>query len=149
MKLPLRGDAAWPRPSKRQTIALLLISGFAVACGHPSSAVGTTRTTSATQRVPNTPVSPEAVAAIAGTRCLHEAKCDNVGAGRLYPNYATCVNAFRGEALSYLTASTCPNGTIAAQLDGCLANLRGQRCSGDLDTIDQVTACSTSSLCPR
>jgi Family of unknown function (DUF6184) len=151
MKLPLRGDGIWPRAIKSKTIAFLLFSGFAAACGHNTySAIGTTTTTSAAQ--PSTPVTPgipEAIAAISGTRCMREAKCDNVGAGRRYPSYSSCVSEFRGQALSHLTSYTCPNGTVAAQLDGCLADIRGRGCSNELDTIDHVTACSTSSLCPR
>jgi Family of unknown function (DUF6184) len=147
MKLPLRGDGVGPRPIRNHTIAFFFFSGLAAACGHQYSVVGTTTMTSAAQ--PRATVTPEALDAIAGTRCMHEAKCDNVGFGRHYANYFSCMSELGGETLSYLTSYSCPNGTLAAPLDDCLADIRGERCSNERETIDHVTACSTTSLCPR
>jgi hypothetical protein len=146
MKLPLRGVGLGPRPTRSRAIALFFLSGLAVACGHEYAEVGATTTTSAR---PSEPVSGEAVDAIAGTRCRREMRCDNVGAGRRYVSYDGCTTEMRGVAMNHLTTHACPHGIDAAQLDKCLADLRGERCSNVLDTIDRVTACSTSSLCPR
>jgi hypothetical protein len=147
MKLPLRGAGVDPRPARNRAIALFLLSGLAVACGHEYAEVGATSTTSAAQ--PSKPVSAEAVDAIAGTRCRREMRCDNVGAARRYVSYDGCTTEIRGDAMNHLTTHACPNGIDSAQLDKCLADIRGERCSNVLDTIDRVTTCSTSSLCPR
>jgi len=117
-----------------------------VACGHSYSETGATSTTAAQ---PSGPVNQRAIDAITGARCEREVRCDNVGANRHYVSREGCMTQLRGEAMNSLTTSACPNGIDRAQLDRCLADVRGERCENVLDSLDRITNCSTNALCSR
>ena len=85
--------------------------------------------------------------ALAGTRCMREAKCENVGAGRTYSNRDACMTEIRGESMNRLTATACPNGLEAAKLDDCLATLRNDHCENMPSGLDRFPTCSASLLC--
>ena len=147
MKIPLRDSGAGHRWTTGAGVAFAIVGGL-VACGHEYTEVGTTRVTSAVV-APSPPVDPQEIDAIALTRCKREARCENIGAGRHFGSYEGCAAELRGEAMNKLTTYACPKGIDVVQLDKCLADIRGERCSNLIDTLDRVTACSTSSLCSR
>jgi hypothetical protein len=128
------------------SIALFVAgAAMAVACGHEYSETSYTTTTGA---IASRPVHQEAIDAIAATRCSREARCDNVGAGRHYGSRQGCMTQLRGESISDLTTAACPH-LDNAQLDKCLADIRGERCENVLDTIARLSSCSRSSLCSQ
>jgi hypothetical protein len=129
------------------SIALFVFAAATVvACGHEYSETSSTTTTGA---VASSPVNQQAIDAIAATRCAREARCDNVGAGKHYVSRQGCMTQLRGEGMNDLTTTACPHGLDNAQLDKCLADIRGERCENVLDTIARLSSCSRSSLCSR
>jgi hypothetical protein len=127
-------------------LGLAALAVVAAACGHEYSEADTTTTTAATQ---NAPASQRAIDAITAARCQREARCDNIGANRHYVNRTGCMTQLRGEEMNQLTTSACPNGIDNAQLDRCLADIRGEHCENALDTIERISTCSTGALCPH
>ncbi|MGO8994592.1 MAG: DUF6184 family natural product biosynthesis lipoprotein [Polyangiaceae bacterium] len=130
--------------NKNLSLELIFIAAVAVAaCGRSY-----TETTTAAV-VPSAPVTGRAIDAIASERCQREARCENIGANRHYVSLGGCTTELRGEVMNQLTTATCPNGVNSAQLEKCLAGVRGQRCENALDALDRQTLCATTSLCSR
>jgi hypothetical protein len=117
-----------------------------ISCGRggegPGAQPGTTTTSAAAPM-------QSAVNDLATARCDREELCNNVGAGKKYGTRDACVNEMRAKGNADLQASACPNGVDPQQLDKCLAEVRGERCGNALDTISRLTACRTSTICPK
>ena len=48
-----------------------------------------------------------------------------------------------------LRSAQCPGGISQVQLDKCVAEIKGERCSNPTDTVARVASCQTTALCVR
>ncbi len=131
---------------KIRTTAVLAVAALAAAlfACEKSSDRGATTTTTTTAASMNA----DAVQQIAAARCDRELSCNNVGTGRKYVTRDSCIDELHGSVQSDLRGDQC--GRVdRAQLDKCLADIRGERCDHPLDTIARLSACRTGTLCTK
>jgi hypothetical protein len=115
----------------------------AVACCQPAwREPGTAVTTGASASAAETAAQTLAVA-----RCDREEKCNNVGDGKEFTSLNACVDELRDKSKNDLRTAACRGGVDDAQLDKCVAEIRGERCGNALDTITRLTSCRSSALC--
>lgn len=114
------------------------------AChGESRPATTTTTTGGATGATAN----ENAIHGMAMARCDREEICDNVGSGKKFATREVCMAELRDKGREELRATECPGGIDQAQLDKCLADIRGERCGNPLDTVTRLASCRTSALC--
>ena len=112
------------------------------AC-HESASVGTPTTTSAAV-VDNS----QAINSITYARCSRENACNNIGANdKKYTTFDNCVKELNHDTGITLRADACPQGVLADRLDGCLNDIRTERCGNPIDTIERIGSCRKGMLC--
>ena len=118
--------------------------GFvALGACHESVSVGTPSTTSAAV-VDNS----QAINSITYARCSRENACNNIGAqDKKYQTFDACVKELNHDTGITLRADKCPQGVLADRLDGCLNDIRTERCDNPLDTIERIGSCRKGMLC--
>ncbi len=129
----------------RAMTVVLPMTAAAFGCAHTNGSSSTTTTAAPQDR----PVSEKAVESLASARCDREATCDNVGVGKSYASREACMSNVRGKGQNDLTAASCPKGIDQAQLDKCLAEIKGERCGNPLDSLSRLNACRTGAICPN
>lgn len=50
------------------------------------------------------------------------------------------------DATTAIGRGDCPRGVAQSKLDGCLADIRNERCDNALDAIARVATCSSANL---
>jgi hypothetical protein len=118
--------------------------GFvALGACHESVSVGAPSTTSAAV-VDNS----QAINSITYARCSRENACNNIGAqDKTYSTFDACVKELNHDTGITLRADKCPQGVLADRLDGCLNDIRTERCGNPLDTIERIGSCRKGMLC--
>ena len=89
----------------------------------------------------------DAATAIVSMRCEREMHCDNVGESKKYSSAQDCSDRIRSDWKDALNARHCPNGVNDAELDECLAKIRGEDCSSPLDTLSRLSECTRGQIC--
>jgi hypothetical protein len=123
----------------------LLLGGLLFAACQHGGEVEPTHMTSAI--IPTDPVDSNSIDLIASGRCDREEKCAGIGEGRTFSSRRSCVIHLREDALSELTAGTCPGGVDRPRLDACLAGIQDEPCDVVTERLSLVPACRRSSLC--
>lgn len=88
-----------------------------------------------------------AVSAIAKARCEREARCENIGADKSYTSVGACEEKIRADWAGDLNKYECPGGTVKAELDECLADVRSEDCGNPFDTLSRIAQCNASDIC--
>ncbi|MBX3233702.1 MAG: hypothetical protein KIT84_21385 [Labilithrix sp.] len=111
----------------------LIFAALALAGCHRSNEVSTTTTTSAAY----TPTHEEAALWLTNARCDRAAECFDVGTD--YADRAECT-AVVGRS-TRTTLGACRGDVNAAELETCVARIRGEPCNHPRDTLDRIAAC--------
>jgi hypothetical protein len=122
---------------------LIGITGFAIAgacamaCGYRGSeATSTTALTAARAQADERSFEDRIGTAV----CVHEVEC-----GRGQP--ASCIDAARDRTARELNSWTCDEASARASAEQCLAAIRSESCSVDLNA--RVNVCPLSTACSR
>lgn len=160
---------------RHKYLAEILFVGLAVAlglvtCAHEDSTpVGTATTTGAElpagageQAPPGHGADPRPIEApatalghsaetenLAQALCERKLACDEIGPNRPHSSMDACMKEARRTASADIESVGCPQGFAEPLLGECLAAVRAQPCSGDLDVLANVDACSQASLCAQ
>lgn len=116
------------------------------ACEPTLGSTEPTTTTTTTANV-SAVTSEHAIEEITNARCAREFSCDNVGAGRVWRDYATCSRDVRLSMRGMLVGQMCTSGVDARQLSSCLGEIRNVECTTPHGTIEHFDACSNAKLC--
>jgi hypothetical protein len=84
---------------------------------------------------------------LAEARCAREARCNNVGPEKRYSSLEDCLTRVWTEWQGDFDASECPAGIDGAALQRCLTEIRVLECSSPLESLEQLPACESTSLC--
>lgn len=90
-----------------------------------------------------------AVDRVVAARCQREAACSNIGSDKHFTNPDTCARELHSKVGADLTASECPRGIDAKELDECMESIRTESCNNPVDTISRLAACRTSEMCVK
>ena len=112
------------------------------ACSHDNAEPNTPGATSVQRTDADT-----AIDQIANARCDREVACNNVGGDKGYASRSACMDAMRAKGKDELRVTNCPGGVVQDQLNRCVADVRGERCSNPLDTLSRLESCATGTLC--
>lgn len=159
---------------RHKYLAEIVFVGLAVAvalvtCAHKDSTpVGTATTTGAELPAgageeappghgadPRPIESPTALARsaeaedLAQALCERKLACDEIGPNRPHSSMNACMTEARRAASVSMESVSCPQGFAEPLLAQCLTAVRAQPCSGDLDVVGNVDACSQASLCAQ
>ena len=121
----------------------VLLSGVCVlgACS------GSTRPPELAKAEPVPSESASASEQLAQARCAREARCNNVGAEKRYSSPEDCLSRVWTEWQGDFDAQDCRAGFEPGALDRCLTEIRVLECSSPLESLEQIPACQTASLC--
>lgn len=90
----------------------------------------------------------QAINSITYARCSRENACNNIGAdNEKYTTFDACTKELRHDTGISLGADGCPQGVLADRLDGCLNDIRTERCGNPIDTIERIGSCRKGMLC--
>lgn len=90
----------------------------------------------------------QAINSITYARCSRENSCNNIGAdNKKYPSFDACTKELQHDTGITLRADACSQGVLGDRLDGCLNDIRTERCGNPLDTIERIGSCRKGMLC--
>jgi len=126
-------------------IGFIALAASAAACEPTlgSTEPSTTITTANVSAV----TSEHAIEEITNARCAREFSCDNVGAGRVWRDYASCSRDVRLSMRGMLVGQACTSGVDTRELSSCLGEIRNALCTTPHGTIEHFDACSNAKLC--
>jgi hypothetical protein len=58
-----------------------------------------------------------------------------------------CEEKIRADWAGDLNKYECPGGTVKAELDECLADVRSEDCGNPFDTLSRIAQCDASDIC--
>jgi hypothetical protein len=122
-----------------------ITAALLVACASTSSAPAESTTT--TNANVSAVTNDSAIERITDARCAREFSCDNIGAGRVWRDYASCTRDVRLSMRGMLVGQACTSGVDERQLSSCLGEIGGTRCASPQGTIVPFRACSNAKLC--
>jgi len=129
---------------KNACISLCFCAAGVVVLGgcHESASAGAATTTSA-------PVidNSQAINSITYARCSRENACNDIGSDKKYATFDACVKELGHDTGITLRVDKCPQGVLADRLDGCLNDIRTERCGNPIDTIERIASCRKGMLC--
>jgi hypothetical protein len=123
-----------------QSVLLAGVSALC-ACG------GNTRAPELAKAEPVASQGASANELLAEARCVREARCNNIGPEKRYVSLDDCLARVWTEWQGDFDASECPAGIDEAALARCLTDIRVLECSSPLDSLAQLPACQSTSLC--
>jgi hypothetical protein len=88
-----------------------------------------------------------ALDALASARCERELRCENIGAQKSYGSMDSCRAEVRSEWQKGFDAETCTGGIVEEKLNGCLAQLRDEKCDHPIATLGRMGACQPGAMC--
>jgi hypothetical protein len=131
--------------TRRLTLAGATVALVTACTATQSAPVSSTTTTMARLLArPGTHMiaSEHAVSAMAVSRCAREYTCENIGAGRAWPSYEDCIEAFREADRTVLLG--CTGGIDQGALAQCLSDTRAEPCA---PLVWVTGTCSSMDLC--
>ncbi|MBX3218303.1 MAG: hypothetical protein KF850_40230 [Labilithrix sp.] len=124
----------------RLAVCGVVVSVLVLACGRERGEPAmTTTTTGALSH-------DDAVMRLAAARCDREVSCNDIGAGKKYADRDACMREAGQNARGTLRVDECAT-LDQAKLSSCLNDIKNERCSNPLDSLDIVTSCTRSKLC--
>jgi hypothetical protein len=125
------------------TVGFVLAFAAAAGCSQNEQVPPTAANTTTTYGMEN----DTAVTKIAKARCNREITCNDVGKGKQFDSFETCVRQVNRDATETLHANACGHGVDDAQLSACLSDIQTQACVNPLERVDRIGSCATTSLC--
>lgn len=113
------------------------------SCGGSDLPAATATTTSAWMVL-----NEDASMRLTNARCDRELECDDVGPGKRFTNRAACMNELGREPQALLRTEECPSGVDDRKFVACVSAVRQERCEYLLDSIERLSTCRRSELCP-
>jgi hypothetical protein len=95
-----------------------------------------------------TTASSKALEEIAGVRCDREIKCKNVGANAKYKSRDDCIAQMEKDKREDFSVASCP-AVNQKKLQGCLQEIREERCGSPFDYFNRMELCRSGALCVK
>ncbi|MBX3203489.1 MAG: hypothetical protein KF764_00410 [Labilithrix sp.] len=124
----------------RLAVCGVVVSLMVLACGRERGEPATTTTTTGALS------HDDAVMRLASARCDREVSCNDVGAGKKYADRDTCMREAGQNARGTLRADQCAT-LDQSNLSSCLNDIKNERCSNPLDSLERVASCARGKLC--
>jgi hypothetical protein len=88
------------------------------------------------------------LASIAAARCDREARCNNVGPNAKYKTRGDCVADVLKDKRDDFSVASCP-AVSRKKLEGCIQEIREERCGSPFDWFNRMELCRSGSLCEK
>jgi hypothetical protein len=126
--------------------ACVFAAGFVILGGCQASVAGGVGNPSLTSAV--VVDNDHAINALTKARCDREDACNNIGLNdKKYDSFDACTREIRHDTAITLRPEKCISGVIAERLDGCLDQIRTERCGNPIDKIERLASCRKAMLC--
>jgi hypothetical protein len=121
-------------------VALLALAACARRPGHP---VDSTTTITGAEIVPT----DRAMRRVAAARCDREQACNDIGPGRDYGDYDSCLREIGGYARKTLGSERCAGRIVDSALSRCIQASRMQACGDAVDIANGPGSCQPLVVC--